>query len=179
MNNYLFSQGGSGTEYTLLNFDWSKGIYSRHQRMVDFKKQNDKFVYIYNNPIDILMSFHRRGFLNEKNAVIYLQGDVSFKPPMNLEQIADNGIDYFNFQNHFDRFFSQKNKGLFIKFETLDKGWDEIEKFTGLKRKTDFVWKEKVSHTDKYSKKTIDKLNLMYSSWFEKYNKLDSIFYNN
>ena len=110
MNNYLFSQGGSGTEYTLLNFDWSEGIYSRHQKMVDFTKQNDKFVYIYNNPIDILMSFHRRGFLNDKNAVIYLQGDVSFKPPMNLEQIADNGIDYFNFENHFDRFFSQKNK---------------------------------------------------------------------
>jgi hypothetical protein len=98
---------------------------------------------------------------------------------MNLDQIADNGIDYFDFENHFDRFFSQKNKGLFIKFEALDKGWDEIENFTGLKRRTDFVWKEKVSHTDKYSKETIDKLNLMYSYWIEKYNKLDSIFYNN
>ena len=152
MNNYLFSQGGSGTEYTLLNFDWNEGLFSRHQRIVNFKTKDDKFVYIYNNPIDILMSFHRRGFLDIENAVINLQGDVSFKPPMSLEQIADNGIDYFDFENHFDRFFSQKNKGLFIKFETLDKGWDEIEKFTGLKRKTDFVWKEKVSHTDKYSK---------------------------
>ena len=84
------------------------------------------------------MSFHRRGFLDIKNAVIYLQGDISFKPPMNLYQIANNGIDYFDFENHFDRFFSQKNKGLFIKFEALDKGWDEIENFTGLKRRTDF-----------------------------------------
>ena len=116
MNNYLFSQGGSGTKYTLLNFDWSEGLYLRHQRIVNFKTKNDKFVYIYNNPIDILMSFHRRGFLNIEDAVINLQGDVSFKPPMNLDQIADNGIDYFDFENHFDRFFSQKNKGLFIKF---------------------------------------------------------------
>ena len=179
MDNYLFSQGGTGTEYTLLNFDWSEGIYSRHQRIVNFRNITDRFVYIFNNPIDILMSFHRRGFLDIKNAVLNLQGDVSFKPPMNLDQIANSNIDFFHFENHFERFFNQSNIGLFIKFEALDKGWGEIENFTGLKRKTDFVWKEKVSHLDKYSKETIDKLNLMYSSWIEKYNKLDSIFYNN
>ena len=179
MKNFLFSQGGSGTEYTLLNFDWSEGLFFRHQRIVNFREETDKFVYIFNNPIDILMSFERRGFLNIKNAVVNLQGDISFKPPMNLDDIANSNIDFFDFENHFERFFNQVNKGLFIKFEALDEGWVEIEKFTGLKRKTDFVWKEKVSHIDKYSKETIDKLNLMYSDWIQKYNALDSIFYNN
>jgi hypothetical protein len=61
MKNYLFSQGGSGTEYTLMNFDWSEGLYSRHQRIVNFRNESDTFVYIFNNPIDILKSFERRG----------------------------------------------------------------------------------------------------------------------
>jgi hypothetical protein len=178
MKNYLFSQGGSGTEYTLMNFDWSEGLYSRHQRIVNFRNESDTFVYIFNNPIDILKSFERRGFLDIKSAVINLQGDVSFKPPMDLKSISEMNVDFFHFEQHFDNFYRQKNKGLFIKFEALDKGWDEIEKFTNLKRKSDFVWKDKVSDSKEYSTEIVDKLNLMYSSWIEKYNKLDSIFYN-
>ena len=177
-NVFLFSQGGSGTEYTLINFDWSEGLYSRHQRIVNFRNKDDKFVYIFNNPVNILMSFERRGFLNIKGAVNNLQGDVSFKPPMSLSQIADSGIDFFHFENHFERFMNQKNKGLFIKFEGLDKGWDEIEKFTKLKRKSEFIWKQKGSSLESYSNETILKLNTIYKDWILKYNSLPDFFYN-
>jgi hypothetical protein len=178
MKNFLFSQGGSGTEYTLTNFDWTEGLYSRHQRTVNFRSIDDKFVYILNNPIDILMSFERRGFLDIKGAVLNLQGDVSFKPPMKLSQIADSGIDFFHFQDHFERFMNQSNKGLFIKFEGLDKGWNEIEKFTGLKRKSEFIWKDKKSRLENYSEDTINKLKTIYSDWIKKYNTLPNFFYN-
>ena len=178
MNNYLFSQGGSGTKYTLMNFNWSEGLYSRHQRTVNFRNESDKFVYIFNNPIDILKSFERRGFLNRKDAVINLQADVSYKPPMDLTSIGEMGIDFFHFENHFDNFYNQKNKGLFIKFESLDKGWKEIERFTGMKSMSEFEWKYKNSNHSVYSDETINKLNNMYSSWIEKYNNLDSVFYN-
>lgn len=178
MENFLFSQGGSGTGYTLINFDWSEGLYSRHQRIVNFRNESDKFVYIFNNPIEILKSFERRGLLDIENAVINLQGDVSFKPPMDLKSISEMGIDFFHFEQHFDSFYKQNNKGLFIKFDSLDNGWDEIEKFTNLKRKSNFVWKEKASDSIKYPTEIIDKLNTIYSSWIEKYNKLDSVFYN-
>jgi len=179
MENFLFSQGGSGTEYTLMNFDWSEGLYSRHQRIVNFRNESDKFVYIFNNPIDILKSFERRGFLHIKSAVINLQGDVSFKPPMDLKSISDMGIDFFHFEQHFENFYKQNNKGLFIKFDSLDKGWNEIEKFTNLKRKSNFVWKDKNSNHSVYSDETIKKLNDIYSKWIERYNNLPEIFYNN
>ena len=90
-----------------------------------------------------------------------------------------NLVLIFNFEQHFDNFYKQKNKGLFIKFEALDNGWDEIERFTNLKRKSDFVWKEKLSDNNLYSEQVIEKLNEIYSSWIEKYNNLDSVFYNN
>lgn len=175
---FLFSQGGSGTEYTLLNFDWNEGLYSRHQRTVNFRNKEDKFVYIFNNPINILMSFERRGFFEIKGAVNNLQGDVSFKPPMKLSQIADSGLDYFHFQDHFERFMNQKNKGLFIKFEGLDVGWNEIEKFTNLKRKTEFAWKQKASNLETHSTETITKLNNIYGEWIKRYNEMPNFFYN-
>jgi hypothetical protein len=175
---FLFSQGGSGTEYTLLNFDWNEGLYSRHQRTVNFRNKEDKFVYIFNNPINILMSFERRGFFEIKGAVNNLQGDVSFKPPMKLSQIADSGLDYFHFQDHFERFMSQKNKGLFIKFEGLDVGWNEIEKFTSLKRKTEFAWKQKGSSLETHSDETISKLKNIYGDWISRYNEMPNFFYN-
>lgn len=178
MNNYLFSQGGSGTEYTLMNFDWNEGLFLRHQRIVNFRNETDKFVYIFNNPIDILKSFERRGFLNIKNAVFNLQGDLSFVPPMSLNDISEQKIDFFHFENHFDRFYSQKNKGLFIKFSDLENGWNEIEKFTGLKSKSEFIWKKKSSDNIEYSEKTIFKLEDLYSDWIKKYNSLPTIFYN-
>ena len=176
--NFLFSQGGSGTEYTLMNFNWDEGLYARHQRIVNFRNTSDRFVYILNNPIDILKSFHRRGFLNIKAAVLNLQGDVSFKPPMSLDDIADQQIDYFHFENHFNNFYNKKNKGLFIKYQDLKSGWDEIEKFTGLKRKTEFVWKPKKSDLLVYSEKTINELNKLYSEWIKNYNSLPNIFTN-
>jgi len=180
MENFLFSQGGSGTEYTLMNFDWSEGLYSRHQRIVNFRNESDKFVYIFNNPINILKSFERRGFL-DKSTVSVFQADFELMPysPMDLKSISEFGVDFFNFEQHFDNFYKQKNKGLFIKFEALDNGWDEIERFTNLKRKSDFVWKEKLSDNNLYSEQVIEKLNEIYSSWIEKYNNLDSVFYNN
>ena len=64
-NVFLFSQGGSGTGYTLRNFDWHEGIYGRHDRNPIFNI-DDKFVYLFNNPIDILLSFQRRNFLKER-----------------------------------------------------------------------------------------------------------------
>jgi hypothetical protein len=178
MNNYLFSQGGSGTEYTLINFEWSEGLFKRHQRIVNFRNDSDKFVYIFNNPIDILKSFDRRDFLKHHKAVENLQGDVSFKPPMDLNDIANMGIDFFHFEEHFDNFYKQNNKGLFINFTSLDKGWDEIEKFTGMKRKTNFEWKEKKSDYSFYSDDTIKKINRIYSNWIERYNDLPEVFYN-
>jgi len=97
-----------------MNFDWSEGLFLRHQRSVSFRNYDDKFVYIFNNPVDILKSFDRRGFLKINNAVVNLQGDVSFKPPMNLDSIAKSGIDFFHFEQHFSNFMNQKNRGLFI-----------------------------------------------------------------
>ena len=38
-NVFLFSQGGSGTGYTLKNFHWHEGIYGRHDRNPIFKKK--------------------------------------------------------------------------------------------------------------------------------------------
>lgn len=178
MKNYLFSQGGSGTEYTLMNFNWDEGLYTRHQRVVNFRNEADKFVYIFNNPIEILKSFERRGFLNIENAVYNLQGDISFKPPMDLVSIGDMGIDFFHFESHFDNFFKQINKGLFIKFTSLDKGWKEIENFTGMKSASEFEWKDKNSNHSVYSDETINKLNHIYSKWIERYNSLPEIFYN-
>ena len=178
MKNFLFSQGGSGTEYTLMNFDWSEGLYLRHQRTVNFRNESDKFVYIFNNPIDILKSFERRGFLNIEDAVSNLQGDVSYKPPMDLISIGEMGIDFFHFEKHFDNFYKQKNKGLFIKFKALDKGWKEIENFTGMKSYSEFEWKNKNSDYSIYSDETIKKLNHIYSKWIKKYDSLPEIFYN-
>jgi hypothetical protein len=83
------------------------------------KKKNDKFVYLFNNPIDILLSFQRRKFLGGREAIKNLQGDLSYNVK-DIVEYARNNKDYFQFENHFDSFFNQANKGLFVKFEGLD-----------------------------------------------------------
>ena len=76
-NVFLFSQGGSGTAYTLNAFDWHEGIYGRHDRH-PILKEDAKFVYLFNNPIDILLSFQRRKYLAGNEAINNLQGDLSY-----------------------------------------------------------------------------------------------------
>lgn len=176
-NVFLFSQGGSGTGYTLKNFDWHEGIYGRHDRNPIFKNEDDKFVYLFNNPIDILLSFQRRGFLSAREAINNLQGDLSYDIK-DIVEYARKGKDYFQFENHFDSFFNQKNKGLFIKFEGLDKGWDEIEKFTSMSRKNAFEWLKKQSNPKILNDVQHDMLTKIYKNWIKKYNSLPDFFYN-
>jgi hypothetical protein len=73
---------------------------------------------------------------------------------------------------------NQKNKGLFIKFEGLDVGWNEIEKFTDLKRKSEFAWKQKGSSLESHSEETISKLKEIYKDWIARYNEMPNFFYN-
>jgi hypothetical protein len=97
---------------------------------------------------------------------------------MNLISIGEMGIDFFHFEKHFDNFYEQKNKGLFIKFKSLDKGWKEIEDFTGMKSYSEFEWKNKNSENSIYSNETLNNLYKIYSKWIEKYDSLPEIFYN-
>ena len=97
---------------------------------------------------------------------------------MDLISIGEMGIDFFHFEKHFDNFYKQKNKGLFIKFKALDKGWKEIENFTEMKSYSEFEWKNKNSDYSIYSDETIKKLNHIYSKWIKKYDSLPEIFYN-
>ena len=46
MNNYLFSQGGSGTKYTLMNFNWSEGLYSTINKL---NNMYSSWIEKYNN----------------------------------------------------------------------------------------------------------------------------------
>jgi hypothetical protein len=178
MNNvFLFSQGSSGTGYTLKNFDWHEGIYGRHDRNPIFKNKDDKFVYLFNNPIDILLSFQRRNFLKGREAIKNLQGDLSYNVN-DIVEYARNNKDYFLFENHFNSFFNQENKGLFIKFEGLDKGWDEIESFTKMKRKNNFEWLKKLSNPNILNDVQYNMLHDIYKDWIARYNEMPNFFYN-
>jgi len=105
--NALVSSGGAGTHFvnnTARTLFHPKG-WKTHAKKNVKQPVPYRIVYLYSNPFDQIISFARRGFLNNHNHIRNMHGDVdnlSKEGPWILETYLEHGIDYFQIEDHFD-----------------------------------------------------------------------------
>lgn len=147
MKVHIFGTGGCGLEFIKSQFAFANHGSIPHQRGATLPLE-DKFIYLYANPADILNSFARRFLL--ENCVANLQGDPNVlyqinKTPVTMDDYLKNGVDAFRFGQHWESFRSMPNDKMLIKYEALEKPetLQAIEDFTGLKRESAIELKER------------------------------------
>lgn len=87
-----------------------------------------RMAYLYSNPYDTVLSYHRRGFMARPfEHCRHIGGDfngLKQRPSWILQDYLDNGIDYFRLENHFRTWFDFQKRTydiMFIKYESLPK----------------------------------------------------------
>lgn len=173
------SYGGSGSSL-LLNF--LKKYKTTNQRSdADMLKHHtepplsvnpeQKFIYIFGNPVYATISLFRRGFQFVQSKKIQKR-IPQVKPPvpekMTLEEYAELGVDRFAFREQFHNWYngSMQNPIMFLKYEQMFDNIEAIIKFCDLPSEVlnDFPEKKKrnsIDHID--SPRTLELLQKMHS----------------
>lgn len=107
--------------------------FNRHRRDPNIKGV-DKVVYLYSNPYDTILSYHRRGFMTKNGAghCYYIGGDCVFlNNNLNLNLINFLKLEYdpFKLKDHFLGYLNFQERGydiLFVKYEFLNKYIDTV-----------------------------------------------------
>lgn len=153
---YLISTGGAGTHflyhcYGRAKLKGNKKNWMQHQRQAKIEDTNFRVIYLYAHPIDILMSFYRRGFLKGLDAVNNLGGDMEEMKKIagcNLEGYANNGVNVFQFKSHtlgwIDYLKREFIPSLILKYEAIRDHKPLLDRFIGTSAKT-FVWQQRQS----------------------------------
>lgn len=178
--------GGCGMTYVMSKY--GKNIidvekYGKHSK--NYGDGVTPILYLYADPLDVVLSFARRGFLYP--AVYQLDGNVEMLESLNiktegegfdsltLKDYVSRGIDLLELQEHFDFFNKAPQKVFFIKYDVL-KDEKRIRKLLGIKSTVshNHITPRK-SDIRNHSLKTIAKVGLIYGSWSERFNKLKDI----
>ena len=108
-DNYLITTGGAGSNFVYRKFgidNFTNGLgvkFNPHQRAGKLDSRVN-IIYLGANPIDIIMSYHRRGFFEEMTAVHNLEGNVNRWAEVGINSLSDyieNGENLFQFGSHF------------------------------------------------------------------------------
>jgi hypothetical protein len=189
MSAYLFGTGGSCLTFLKRKFKFINEApeSSQHFKLFDKKylgrfdiKPEDKIVYSFANPYNILLSFSRRGFFTKQFALPdALNGDgksfLKLKEPT-LECYLNYGLDMFNFGNHFQCFYSLPNPVLIIKDESIDFGI--IKHWADVDIKSEEGLQKRNSNYTKIDKSVLSKMQNIHGKWAAHYEKLPTIFSN-
>ena len=131
--------------------------YKRHRRDPNITNA-DHMIYMYSNPYDTILSYHRRGFINNPEInphCLNMDGDVNYllkNKNLSLEKFLSLDKDPFMIEDHFFKYYNyneRKYNIMFVKYESLEKNinkvleWlnssDKIGKFNFKKRNSE--WK--------------------------------------
>ena len=190
---YLFGTGGSGMTFLKRKFGWinKQADSTQHFRYLNEKFMgvkidipNDvKIVYLFAHPFDTLLSFERRGFLeNYDMAVANLQGDLEKYRKLKidcLKKYVDCKQDLFMFGHHFNSFYNLPNKVLFIKYESLSENIKFISRWTDISIDTDEPFIERNSDFKKCDCSILKGMIDIHGAWADHYNNLPNYFTNN
>jgi len=166
---YLVSTGGAGTHFLYHCYGNNKlkgnnKNWMQHQRTPKITDTDFKVIYLYAHPIDILMSFYRRGFLKGLDAANNLGGNMAEMEKImgcDIEGYANNGANVFMFKTHamgwIDYLKQEKISALILKYEAIKDHKLTLDKFIGQPAKT-FEWKQRNSSWKDLSPEVIEKL---------------------
>lgn len=189
---YLFGTGGSGMTYAKRKFGWvnKEPESTQHFRYLNkefmgFKldiPKDAKIVYLFSNPLDTLLSFERRGFLEGYDmAVANLQGDFETYKKLKITSLKEyiyHQKDLFMFGHHFNSFYELPNKVLFIKYEALKENIKFISRWADVTIDTDEPFVERNSDFKKCDCKTLRGMIDIHGGWVDHYNSLPDYFTN-
>lgn len=189
---YLFGTGGSGMTYLKRKLSWANKEPEswQHFRYLnqDYKgvridiPDDAKIVYLFAHPFDTMLSFERRGFLeNYDMAVANLQGDFDKYRSLkitSLKEYLSHGHDLFMFGHHFNQFYNLKNNVLFIKYEALKDKIKLISRWSDVSIDSDEPFIDRNSDFTKCDCKTLKGLIDTHGAWADHYNNLPDYFTN-
>lgn len=98
---------------------------------------DQKFIYLFGNPVTATISLFRRNFQFQQSKKYYSRIGAKKNPvskEMTLEQYASEGVDRFGLRNQFYNWYdaSFSNQILFVRYETLYSNLETIFDFLGL-----------------------------------------------
>lgn len=126
---HIYSFGGVGTRtfYKYVSkFHLVNSQSNVHHGFTDRISENERVVYIYDNPISAIKSFYRKH--KEDNKFIDLHSKnlgITGNFPETIEIYAQLKKDIFQLENHFDRYFTS-NCGYPILFLRFSEIWDNV-----------------------------------------------------
>ncbi len=138
------SYGGVGTtflidflsQYKICNDRDDKDGFKHLEKPPPTRNNNLRAIYIFGNPIDAVYSLFRRQFHHEQSYKL-LEQYRDLKPvplEMSLDTYAAEGIDKFQFENHFLNWSERYSQYpvLFIRYEKIWDHLDELLEFAGI-----------------------------------------------
>ena len=138
-NTVLITPGACGTTMMaelvgLRALNNGKYDYKRHRRDPDIRDATH-VIYMYSNPYDKILSFHRRGFLSNITHCIHVDGDVEYlkkRTDYTLEEHLKLPIDPFGIEEHFHNYYDFDDREyniMFVKYESLEKTIPDVLKW--------------------------------------------------
>ncbi len=189
---YLFGTGGSGMTYLKRKLGWTNKEPNSWQHFRYLNEEfmgfrvnvnpDNKIVYLFSHPFDTLLSFERRGFLeNYDMAVANLQGDFEKYRKLKiscLKEYLSHGHDLFMFGHHFNQFYNLPNNVLFVKYEALRYKINLISRWSNVGIDSDEPFIDRNSDFTKCDCKTLRGLIDTHGAWADHYNSLPDYFTN-
>jgi len=172
-NTILITPGASGT-FMLKDLVGMETLnngaksYKRHRRDPNITNA-DHIIYMYSNPYDTILSYHRRGFINkpEINPHCYnMDGDVNYllkNKNLPLENFLSLPKDPFMVEDHFLKYYNfneRKYNIMFVKYESLEKNIIKVLEWLNSSDKlSNFNFKKRNSNWKDQPKKMQELLN--------------------
>lgn len=156
-NTVLITPGSSGTNMLanlvgIEKLNNGKKNYDRHRRDPDIKGV-DKIIYMYSNPYDMIISFHKRGFFNDLQHCKNMYGDVEGlkeKLGCSLEEYLKFYKDFFKIEDHFFSYYNYEERKydiMFVKYESIQNNIPFVLKWLNSEHKEEeFVFKKRNSN---------------------------------
>lgn len=175
------SYGGSGSSlllnflknYKITNQGFDEDTLKHHTEPPLSVNPQQKFIYIFGNPVFATISLFRRNFQFIQSSKIQKRIPQK-KPPipkeMTLDEYAELGVDKFAMREHFHNWYygSMQNSIMFLKYERLFDNLEAVIKFCNLPLDVlnDFPEKKPRSSVDYLdSPRTLDLLKKMHKEF--------------
>lgn len=183
----LISHGGCGTAWFLNGIKLSLPAgwitHSRDPNIENFEPYNiRKMIYLYGDPYNTILSYHRRGFISDPDAkhCRHMNGDynglIKFKS-RNLQGFLNNGYDFFRLEDHVNtwmNYTNRKYKIMFVKYESLPQTLPEITKWLGIEDRQ-LVPVKRISDWEKSEGKVKDGLHKMFGKYRERWLQFEDL----
>jgi hypothetical protein len=189
-NTVLITPGACGTTMMaelvgLRTLNNGQFDYRRHRRDPDIRDA-DHVIYMYSNPYDKILSFHRRGFFSNPAHCQHADGDIEYfmkHTDCTLEEHLKLPIDPFGIEEHFHNYYNfddRKYNIMFVKYESLENTIPDVLKWLNSShRLSEFKFKKRNSDWNDQPENIKELLEKKFGNHKRFLDTLPDIFYKN